>query len=176
MQLNGYLVDQFLHYHTNHREDDYGGSPENMARFALDVVHACGQAIGYERVGIRLSPGGYLHEIIGDAREAVVFQYLLEQLNKTQIAYVHTGNFDDANKFKELNDSSMTDFMRRHYRGNLIASGSYTFEKAEAGIQNNRFDLVAMGRPFIANPDLIKKFSSGETINSYDVSMLNTLY
>ena len=55
---NGYLVDQFLHHHTNQREDDYGGNAENMARFALDVVKACGEIIGYERVGIRLSPGG----------------------------------------------------------------------------------------------------------------------
>ncbi len=55
---NGYLIDQFLHYHTNHREDEYGKTPENMARFALEVVNACGDAIGFEKIGLRLSPGG----------------------------------------------------------------------------------------------------------------------
>ena len=172
---NGYLIDQFLHYHTNQRTDEYGGNPENMARFALDVVHACGQAIGYERVGLRLSPGGYLHEIVGDARDALVFQYLLEQLNKTQIAYLHTGNFNDTSIFNELNNLSMSDFMRKHYRGHLVACGSYTLESALAGIQNNLFDLVALGRPFIANPDLINKILFNKPLVQYDVSMLNTL-
>jgi len=173
---NGYLIDQFLHYDTNQRTDEYGGNPENMAKFALDVVHACGQAIGYERVGIRLSPGAYLHEIVGDSRDAIVFQYLLEQLNNTQIAYVHTGNFNDAATFKELNNVSMSDFMRKHYRGNLIACGSYTLESAADGIQNNVFDLIAIGRPFIANPDLINKLLLDQSLTQYDVSMLNTLY
>ncbi len=173
---NGYLIDQFLHHHTNQRDDEYGGTPENMARFALDVVHVCGQAIGYERVGVRLSPGAYLNEIVGDDRDALVFQYLLAQLNKTQIAYVHTGNFNDAGLFKELNNVSMSEFMRQHYHGHLIACGGYTFSSALHGVQNNLFDLVAMGRPFIANPDLINKFLSDQAIVQYDVSMLNTLY
>lgn len=169
---NGYLIDQFLHHHTNQRQDEYGGSPENMARFALEIVHVCGQAIGYERLGIRLSPGGYLNEIIGNSRDALVFQYLLEQLNKIPMAYVHTGNFDDAKKFKELNDMTMSEFLRKHYQGNLIASGSYTFHSAENGIKNNLFDLVAIGRPFIANPDLIKRFEMGKNLVPYDSSML----
>jgi N-ethylmaleimide reductase len=173
---NGYLIDQFLHYHTNQREDNYGKTPENMARFALEVTHACGQAIGYERVGIRLSPGGYLNEIVGDARDAEVFQYLLEQLNNTQIAYVHTGNFNDTNQFKELNNLSMSDFMRKHYHGKLIACGSYSLESALTSVENNKFDLIAIGRPFIANPDLINKFLYNKPITQYDVSMLNTLY
>lgn len=109
---NGYLIDQFLHYHTNHRTDSYGGAPENMARFALEVVKACGELIGYERVGIRLSPGAYMNEIIGDNRDALVFKYLLEQLNPLSIAYVHTGNFNDKSTFAELNNQTMTHFIR----------------------------------------------------------------
>jgi N-ethylmaleimide reductase len=173
---NGYLIDQFLHYHTNQREDYYGGSPENMARFVLDVVNACGQLIGYERVGIRLSPGAYLHEMRGEKRDAVVFQYLLEELNKIQVAYVHTGNFNDTDTFDELNNLTMSEFMREHYRGHLIACGSYTFESALNGIEKNQFDLVAFGRPFIANPDLINRFINNKEINLYDSSMLNTLF
>lgn len=173
---NGYLIDQFLHYHTNQRNDEYGGTHENMARFALEVVHACGQSIGYERVGMRLSPGGYLNEITGEKRDAAVFQYLLKQLSLTQIAYVHTGNFNDAQTFKELNDLSMSEFMRAHYQGTLTACGSYTFEKAVEKIQQGCFDLVAMGRPFIANHDLIKKFSASLPLVSYTPEMLQNLY
>jgi len=173
---NGYLIDQFLHHHTNKREDAYGGSPENMARFALEVIRACGESIGYERVGIRLSPGAYLHEVLGDERDFFVFRYLLEQLNKIKIAYVHTGNFNDFQKFKELNDMTMSEFMRKYYQGNLIACGGYAFESALNGINSDLFNLVAFGRPFIANPDLIDRLVNNKNLNQYDVDMLKTLY
>ncbi len=173
---NGYLIDQFLHHHTNHRQDAYGETPENMARFALDIVKACGDAIGYERVGIRLSPGAYLNEIVGDKRDAAVFQYLLEQLNHLSIAYVHTGNFNDKVTFEELNHLTMTDFIRTHFKGTLIACGSYEFEEGQTGIENNQFDLLGIGRPFIANPNLIQNLQNKETIQPYDAAMLTTLF
>lgn len=173
---NGYLIDQFLHHHTNLRTDNYGGSTENRARFALEIVKACGEAIGYERVGIRLSPGAYLNEIIGDASDALVFKYLLTELNQLPIAYVHTGNFNDANTFPELGDTTMTAFLRKHYKGTLIACGSYTPDKAAQMIKDHQFDLIAFGRPFIANPDFIQRLYHNETLKPYDASMLNTLY
>lgn len=173
---NGYLIDQFLHYHTNHRTDNYGGTPENMARFALEIVKACGEAIGYERVGIRLSPAAYLNEIIGDAKDALVFQYLLTQLNQLPIAYVHTGNFNDTKTFSELNEMTMSAFIKTYYKGTLIACGSYTMENAARMIAGNEFDLIAFGRPFIANPDLVTRLSQGQAIKQYDVSMLGMLY
>ncbi len=173
---NGYLIDQFLHHDTNKRDDNYGGSPDNMARFALEVVKACGEVIGYERVGLRLSPGAYLNEITGDERDANTFQYLLEQLNQLSIAYVHTGNFNDQQQFKELHGLSMTAFIRMHYKGTVIASGSYTAERAQEGIEQGMFDLVAIGRPFIANPDLITRLRTHAELVNYDASMLRTLY
>lgn len=172
---NGYLIDQFLHYHTNQREDDYGGNPQNMARFALEVIQACGKTIGYERLGIRLSPGAYLNEILGDKRDAFVFQYLLEQLNQYAIAYIHTGNFNDSQKFAELNDLTMTAFIRSYYRGTVIGCGNYTVGRAQDAISNKEFDLIAFGRPFIANPDLINIIRNDGDIAPYDVSMLTTL-
>ena len=173
---NGYLIDQFLHVDTNKRTDRYGGNVENMARFALDIVHACGQAIGYERVGLRLTPGTYLNQIKGEEKDQNVFKFLLEELNQLNIAYVHTGNFDDRKTFPELNNKSMTEFMRTHYHGTLIACGSYSPESAAEGISNKNFDLIAFGRPFIAHPDLIHRLQTQQTLNSYDVSMLETLY
>ncbi len=173
---NGYLIDQFLHYHTNLRTDDYGGSAENMSRFPLEVVRAVGEAVGFERVGLRLSPGGYLNEIVGDERDAAVFAQLIDALNQLPLAYLHTGNFNDAQVFPELQDRNMTAFLRSLYKGKLIACGSYQFSQAQEGIAKNLFDLVAIGRPFIANPDLIELLKTGQPLKTYDVSMLNTLF
>ncbi len=172
---NGYLIDQFLHHHTNLREDHYGQTPENMSRFALEVVKACGEAIGYERVGLRLSPGAYLNEIKMDNRDKSIFSYLLSQLNNLPIAYVHTGNFDDSVIFPELDMLGMTDFMRKHYSGTLVGCGSYTLDMALDHILTQRFDLIAIGRSFLANPDLIQKYKKQLPLTNYDSSMLTKL-
>lgn len=172
---NGYLIDQFLHYDTNHRIDQFGGTADNMSRFPLAVVKACGNAIGYERVGIRLSPGTYLHQITGDARDADTFSYLLNELSKTSIAYVHTGNIDDATRFTYLQDLTMTAFIRTHYNGIVIAAGNYTADTAAVGLQNGEFDLVSIGRPLIANPDLIEKLQKNKLITPFHQDMLASL-
>jgi N-ethylmaleimide reductase len=173
---NGYLLDQFLHYDTNKRTDEYGQTPENMSRFVLEVVNAVGEAIGFEKVGLRLSPGAYLNEIVGDERDKSVFAYLLSQLNNLPLAYVHTGNFDDSVLFKELDNMTMTEFLRKHYKGTLIACGGYDLETGENHIAKGDFDLVAIGRPLIANPNLIDQFKKSEEIKEYDPVMLKTLY
>lgn len=172
---NGYLIDQFLHYDTNHRDDDYGGSPENMAKFALEVVKACGLAIGGQKVGLRLSPAAYLNQIVGDPRDAAVFEYVLTKLNSLPLAYVHTGNFDDQVKFEWLGHRTMTGFIRDYYQGKVIASGGYCIEAAKKSIQAGNFDLIAIGRPWIANPDLIARLSRGQELRPYDASMLGEL-
>lgn len=173
---NGYLLDQFLHYHTNFREDAYGGSPENMTRLPRQIVQAVGEAIGYERVGIRLSPAAYLNEVEGDPRDEAVFEYLLTALNSFPIAYVHTGNFDDSVVFDNLGGKTMTQFIREHYRGVVIAAGSYSFADAVAGIEAKQFDLIAIGRPFIANPNLVEQLKQQMEVQAYDNSMLENLY
>lgn len=173
---NGYLIDQFLHHHTNLRQDDYGRSIENMARFALEVVQACCDAIGNERVALRLSPGAYLNEIVGDPRDAQVFQYLLKHVSAMQLAYTHTGNFDHTKTFPELDGMTMTQFMRQNYEGTLIAAGAYDVAIVEAGITSHLFDLAAFGRPFIANPDLVTRLREGRPLEKYDVTMLNRLF
>lgn len=172
---NGYLLDQFLHHHTNLRDDEYGGSPENMTRLALQVVAACSDAVGAENIGIRLSPGAYLNQIIGDVRDGEVFQYLLNQLSSMDIAYVHTGSFDHNAVFAELDGMTMSQFMRRHYHGTLISAGQYDAEKADGCIRDGQFDLAAFGRPFIANPDLVDRLKNGLPLTAYDAKMLNTL-
>lgn len=173
---NGYLIDQFLHYHTNLRDDSYGGTAENRARFALEVVDACIQAIGAQKVGLRLSPAAYLNEIVSDPRDADVFRYLLKQLNTKQIAYVHTGNFDDSVVYAELEQKTMSAFIKTYYEGFLIACGGYNIELAESLLQSGQADLIAFGRPFIANPDLVTKLKHRQTLTEYDAKMLDRLY
>lgn len=173
---NGYLIDQFLHFHTNQRQDLYGGTAENNARFPLEIVHACGEAIGFENVAIRLSPGAYLHQIKGYPEDALTFQYLLSELSNKKIAYVHTGSFNDKEVFPELKQTSMTAFLRQHFKGTVIGCGSYTFDEARDAIAHGKFDLVAIGRPFIANADLVEKVREDIPLTPYDDHMLEVLY
>lgn len=173
---NGYLIDQFLHHHTNLRTDEYGGSKENMARLALRVVKACGDAIGYERVAIRLSPGAYMNQIETDLRDGDVFIYLLNELSRLGLAYVHTGNVEQARRFAELDNLTMTEFMRKHYQGVLIAAGNYDVNVAHQHLAQQDFDIIAFGRPFIANPDLVVKIAAGTALTPFAPDMLATLY
>ena len=169
---NGYLVDQFLHHCSNQRTDQYGATPANMARFCLEIIDACGNAIGRDRVGLRLSPGGHLNQIETSIKDSAVFKFLLNELNTANIAYIHTGAFDDSVTYSGLNNKTMTDFLRTYYFGNLIASGGYNQETAQFGLSNNNFDLIAFGRPFIANPNLVNILQARGQLIPYTPDML----
>lgn len=170
---NGYLIDQFLHHASNLRTDAYGATPENMSRFALEVVDAISARIGGERVGIRLSPGAYVH-LDGDARDRAVFDHLLTELNGRTLAYVHLGIFDDSLTFDYL-DGRASDYLRAHYDGHLVGVGNYSAESAADAIKADRFDLVAIGRPLIANPDYLEKVKKAEPLVPYADTMLAEL-
>ncbi len=114
---NGYLIDQFLHHASNLRTDNYGGSPENMSRFALEVVDAINARIGGDR-GPAPLPGAYVH-LEGDARDRAVFDHLLAELNQRNLAYVHLGIFDDSLTFDYL-DGRASDYLRARYDGHLV--------------------------------------------------------
>ncbi len=171
---NGYLIDQFLHHHTNRRDDRYGGSIENLTRFALEIVDAVGQRIGLDRTGLRLSPGAYFN-MTGEARDAEVFRHLLRELEARDLAYVHVGIFDDQQTFDELGGDTASAFLRKSYSGTLIGCGSYDPEHGAEAIAASRFDLIAIGRPYIANPDLIDKIEKDRELRPYDESMLLSL-
>lgn len=170
---NGYLIDQFLHQETNQRTDLYGGSAEKRSRFALKIVEACIEAIGADKVAIRLSPAAYfnLNPVDGDAD---TFIYLLGQLNALNIAYVHVGMFDDSQPIDYLN-GRVSDFIRRYYSGNLIGCGGYDKASAIADLTNDTVDLTAFGRSFIANQDLVKKLQLDEPLNEYSEDQLAEL-
>jgi len=170
---NGYLIDQFLHHDSNRRTDEYGGSPENMARFALAVVDAIITKVGHQLTSIRLSPGAYFN-MAGDEQDRAVFDYLLAELDKRKLAYVHVGIFDDAMQFDYLGGKAV-DYMRTQYHGTLVGVGSFNAQSAANALDEQRFDLVAIGRPFIANPDYISKVKQGLTLTEYSDVMLAEL-
>lgn len=172
---NGYLIDQFLRQDTNQRTDKYGGSAKNRARFALQVVKAVAKVIGKERTAIRISPQAYVHLEYTKGDEKT-YKILLKKLNQWNICYVHLGAFSDHYTFDYLNGGKASEFIRKYYKGNFVSCGGYTPETAAQAITNKEADLIAIGRPLIANPDYIKKIKNGKELNKYDMNQLGKLF
>ncbi len=170
---NGYIIDQFLHHESNVRSDEYGGSPENMSRFALEVMDAVISRVGNERTGLRLSPGAYVN-IGTDSRDRDVSDYLLAELEKRDLAFLHIGIFDDSMEFDYLGGQASS-YVRNHYSKTLVGVGSYSAETASEAINANKFDLIAIGRPFIANPDYVSRVREKEELVEYSDEMLMSL-
>ena len=170
---NGYLIDQFLHFDSNHRNDEYGETPENMARFPLAVLDAIIDRVGQDRTALRISPGAYFN-MQGDTRDRDVFDYLLPELELRNLAFLHIGIFDDSMTFDYL-DGQASSYVRSNYNNTLVGVGSYTAETASTAIEANKFDLIAIGRPFIANPDYVAKIRNNEPLISYSDEMLTSL-
>lgn len=151
---NGYLVDQFLNPDTNLRTDEYGGSIENRARFALEVIDAVAAAIGADKVGIRVSPYGTQHDMSVYHDIEAMYKYLASEFSERGIAYVHL--HDQGELYSEHFD--FIEKFREWYSGNIILAGFLTKEVAEDLIEKQLVDLAAFGRPLIANPDLVERF------------------
>lgn len=170
---NGYLIDQFLHFDSNHRSDQYGETAENMCRFPLAVVDAIIACIGSDKTAIRVSPGAYFN-MSGDQKDRQVFDYLLKALEQRNLAYLHQGMFDDSVEFDYLGGRVST-YIRSNYSKTFVAAGGYTADSASAAIKANEFDLIAIGRPFIANSDYVSKVREGEQLVDYSDQMLTSL-
>jgi N-ethylmaleimide reductase len=168
---NGYLLDQFLNSTTNKRTDAYGGSVENRSRLLMDVVEAVSAVWGAERVGVRLSPLGTFNDM-GDENPEALFGYVAEGLNRFGLAYLHVVEPDiSGNSTLESPDPrgrEMMSLIRAQYRGRLIVCGGYDHAKAEAALNEQRADLIAFGRLFLANPDLPERFREGAPLNQPD--------
>ncbi|OIP74647.1 MAG: alkene reductase [Oscillatoriales cyanobacterium CG2_30_44_21] len=170
---NGYLLDQFLQDNTNHRDDIYGGSVENRARLLLEVIEAVAEIWGGDRVGVRLSPSGTFNSMY-DSNRAVTFGYAVKELNRFELAYLHlvaprVEGFGTAEDQAELG----ADFFRPIYKGTIVTAGGYDLETGNAAIASGNADLVAFGRLYIANPDLVERFAANAPLNKPD---RNTFY
>lgn len=163
---NGYLIEQFIRPNTNLRTDGYGGAIENRARFMLEVVDAVIDAIGRERVGIRLSPFGVFNDMpLYDAMEEE-YGYLAQQLNIAGPAYIHL--VDHSSMGAPTVPDSIKETFRKEFNGSLILSGGYDAKRAESDLAAGKCDLIAVGRPFLANPDLVERWKTGAALNTPD--------
>ena len=158
---HGYLIHQFLSSSVNSRTDEYGGSMENRLRFLKEILTAVVAAVGNERVGIRISPIGKFNEVrAGDEEETLA---LIDMLDTFNLAYLHISEPDWAGG-KPLS-TEMRQKIRQAYRGVIIGSGGYSAEKADNLIRTGLIDAVAFGRSYIANPDLVERFSQNAPLN-----------
>lgn len=160
---NGYLIDQFLRSGSNHRTDAYGGSIENRARFLFEVVDAVVEAAGGDRVGIRLSPVTPANDA-SDPDPQPLFEHVVKGLASRGLAYVHVieGATGGARDFVQGEAAFDWDAFKAAYRdaggtGAWIVNNGYTRALAQEAVASGRADLVAFGRPFIANPDLVDR-------------------
>jgi N-ethylmaleimide reductase len=164
---NGYLLDQFLRDGANQRTDDYGGSVENRVRLVDEVVRAVADAIGAQRVGIRISPFSTFNDL-SDSNPEPLYLHLVDRLNEAGIAYLHvvegiTGGPRDVGNFD-------LDLLRRRFRGVYMGNNGYSRDLAQQRLNNGKVDLVAFGRPFIANPDLVERLHRNAPLNEVDFS------
>lgn len=169
---NGYLLEQFIRPNSNQRTDQYGGPIENRARFPLEVVDAVIKAIGKDKVGIRLSPYGVFNDMpLYDAMEAD-YTYLAQQLNARGLAYIHLVDHSPMGAPKVPDSIKQT--FRKIFKGKLILSGGYDAKRAEEDLEKNKCDLIAVGRGFLANPDLVARWKTGAPENAVDMSTFYT--
>jgi len=153
---NGYLLEQFLSPVSNIRTDTYGGSIENRSRFVLEVVAAVAEAIGKDKTGIRLSPYGVASDMPHYPEMDAKYAYLSEQLNKLGIAYIHIADHSAMGAPDVPLELKKT--IRNNFKNTIILSGGYDKERAEADIESGLGDIVAFGRLFINNPDLVARY------------------
>jgi N-ethylmaleimide reductase len=163
---NGYLIDQFLNTASNHRQDAWGGSVKHRAHFALEVVKAAVAAIGNSKVGIRLSPYGVFNGMSHDPEMDELYLHLAHELSLLKIAYIHLVDHSSMGAPKVSDE--LKAHMRKKFHGPLILSGGYDRSRAEADLRASAGDLIAFGRSFISNPDLVERLKSGTDLISAD--------
>lgn len=155
---NGYLLEEFLSPVSNIRTDSYGGSIENRCRFVLEVAAAVAEAIGKEKTGIRLSPYDTASDMPHYPRIHDTYHYLSGQLNKLELAHIHL--VDHSTMGAPPVPVEIKELIRKNFKKTIILSGGYDQARAEEDIQSGMADLIAFGRPFINNPDLVARFTN----------------
>jgi N-ethylmaleimide reductase len=160
---NGYLLDEFLQSKTNHRTDKYGGSVEKRFTLLNEILQAVLEVLPANRVGVRLAPNGAFNDMGSpDYREQ--FTYAAKQLDGFGLAYLHVMD-GLAFGFHELGEPMTLNDFRAVYTGTLIGNCGYDKGSADAAIAEGRADLIAIGRPYISNPDLVERYANGWDLN-----------
>ncbi|GAB7533971.1 alkene reductase [Burkholderia sp. 3C] len=173
---NGYLVNQFISEHANHRDDEYGGSLENRLRFLREIVEAVAAEVGAERMGVRFTPlfestdQDRVYIGLVEADPHATYIEAIKVLEAAGVAYVSIAEADWDNA-PDLPDGFRRE-VRRVFSGRILYAGRYTAERAERLVQAGLADLVGFGRPFIANPDLPERIANGWPLNALDAPTL----
>lgn len=173
---NGYLVNQFISAHANHREDEYGGSLQNRLRFLREIVEAVSDAVGADRLGVRFTPlftstdqdRVYIGLVEDDPHETYI--EAINVLEEAGVAYVSIAEADWDNA-PDLPEAFRQD-VRRTFSGRIIYAGRYTAERGARLVEAGLADLIAIGRPFIANPDLPERLQNGWALNAVNPATL----
>jgi hypothetical protein len=160
---NGYLIDQFLQDGANKRSDQYGGSIENRARFLMEITDAVCFVWGADKVGVHLAPRGDAHDM-SDSNPIALFEYVAQELGKKKIAFLFVREY--------LGEDSLGQTLKKAFGGAYIANEKMNFEMAQNLLDTEMADAVAFGLPFIANPDLVKRFTEGAPLNEVNFATL----
>ncbi|MFT6866003.1 MAG: N-ethylmaleimide reductase [Cyclobacteriaceae bacterium] len=172
---NGYLFHQFFSATSNHRTDEYGGSKEKRARFLFEVLDAVQKEMPIQKVGLRLNPS--LNGIFGmtmDEETIPTFDYIIEKLNTYDLAYLHLSEpFNDVSDIPYA-ETHIAKRYRPIYKGTLMINAGFDQEKGNQVLADGDADLVAFGKPFISNPDLVARFAQGVSLSEWDGSTFYT--
>lgn len=160
---NGYLLEEFLSPLSNTRTDNYGGTVENRCRFIIETVTAVAAAVGKEKTGVRLSPYGVASDMPHYPEIDTTYDYLSRQLNSLGIAHIHL--VDHSAMGAPAVPEAMKKMVRLNFKNTLILCGGFDKEKAETAIETGMADLVAFGRPFINNPDLVERMINNQPLS-----------
>lgn len=169
---NGYLIEQFLNVGANHRTDGWGGSVEGRIRFAVEAARRAVAAIGGDRVGMRISPYGTYNGMESDALTHEVYETLAKALSDLGLVYVHM--VDHSAGGAPAPTPEVCAAVRSRFKGTYILSGGYDAARAEADLKAGKGDLVAFGKPFLSNPDLVQRMQNGTPLAPVDFSTLYT--
>ena len=161
---SGYLPAQFLSTGSNQRDDDYGGSLQNRLRFVLETLAAMASVDGADRIGLRICPGNPFNDLQDDNPEET-FAALLQQISPMKLAYLHVIRMASTG----IDNIALA---QQHFDGPLIVNDSYDAKQAESALQDKNIAAVSFARPFIANPDLPRRYREGLPLNQLDPKTL----
>jgi len=172
---NGYLLEQFLRDSINDRTDAYGGSIENRARLLIEVMEAVAGEIGADRTGVRLSPVTPSNDAGQDSNPKALFDHVVDRLAALKIAFIHVveGQTGGSREFAPFDFEAMRlRFKAGHAQGSWMVNNGYNRQMALEVVADGRADLVAFGRPFIANPDLVRRLKEDAPLNALQQATL----
>jgi N-ethylmaleimide reductase len=169
---NGYLIEQFLNPNVNTRTDGYGATIAGRNRFALEVARATAAAIGGDKVGIRLSPYGVFNGTGPFPEVDAQYLALVEGLSELGLLYLHV--LDHSAMGAPVVPAAIKASLRKAFKGPFIAAGGFDAASAEQVLASDEADLVAFGRPFLANPDLVARMKAAAPLNAIDMDTFYT--